>query len=537
MNPSHRYHLLQLLARGGMAEVYLGRMTGAEGFEKSVVIKRMHPHLASDPRIAKMFTDEARLSSHLHHQNLVEVLDVGSGPEGIYLVMELVNGWDLGVLLARALQRGVTFPPHLTAYVGSQVLAGLVHAYKKQVNGKRLVAAHRDVSPSNILLSVEGEVKVADFGIARAESGPGGRETEPGTFKGKVAYASPEQLSGLAVNALSDQFSLGIVLHEMLTGLSPFGDPGNLVEYAQRLGAEHLFPLIGVPDALAQSVRTMLARDPGQRFAAPELAARALAEYLARSQAPANAAELQAFVEGLEPPPPILERRDVSPVAGLENTTVRASFSLEPASDDQAFDYRLINEAIDPAWTPQGPTLDASGKMVAAEPGAKVPARRDTLPEPVGLTTYENVQSLELAERRPNAMASDVPPPPNAYRDAPEKRSPLVRVRTVGFVAGGMALLAAGFVLFPRLQLFEGHTGGLAQGTNGARTYVLQISSQPPGASVRIGGTVVGKTPFISENRYPKEDVEVQVVHAGFKPWKGSLRGSEDVDVMVRLKR
>ncbi|HEX8435765.1 serine/threonine-protein kinase, partial [Archangium sp.] len=219
MNES-RYRLVRPLATGGMAELFLGVARGAEGFEKPVAIKRVLPHLAREPAIAQMFLAEARLATHLQHQNIASVYDVGSGPEGLFLVMELVNGWDVGVLLRHAYRRDQHFPPHLVAFIGAQVLAGLVHAYRRMHAGRPVLTAHRDVSPSNLLISREGEVKVTDFGIARMEGVSVG--TQPGTFKGKLPYSAPEVLQGEPATAASDQFALGVVLHELLSGRHPF---------------------------------------------------------------------------------------------------------------------------------------------------------------------------------------------------------------------------------------------------------------------------------------------------------------------------
>ncbi|MCY1075687.1 serine/threonine protein kinase [Archangium lansingense] len=138
-----RYRLLTALASGGMAEFFLGVARGAEGFSRKVAIKRMLPQLAQNPLIAQMFLAEARLATHLQHQNIATVYDVGQGPEGLFLVMELVEGWDLGVLLRHAQARGVRFPPHLVAFIATQVLAGLAHAYRRRGDGRQVVAAHR----------------------------------------------------------------------------------------------------------------------------------------------------------------------------------------------------------------------------------------------------------------------------------------------------------------------------------------------------------------------------------------------------------
>ncbi len=125
-----RYRLIRPLAAGGMAELFLGYARGAEGFEKPVAIKRVLPHLARDPAIARMFVAEAQLATHLQHQNIATVHDVGQGPEGLFLVMELVDGWDLGVLLRTATRQGRRFPPHLAAFIVLQALSGLTHAYR-----------------------------------------------------------------------------------------------------------------------------------------------------------------------------------------------------------------------------------------------------------------------------------------------------------------------------------------------------------------------------------------------------------------------
>ncbi|MFP2912114.1 serine/threonine-protein kinase, partial [Pyxidicoccus sp. 3LFB2] len=275
-----RYRLVRPLATGGMAELFLG-VARTEGFERTVAIKRVLPQLAQEPDIARMFLAEARLSMLLQHQNIATVYDVGHGPGGLFLVMELVDGWDLGVLLRNAARQGVRFPPHLAAFVVLQALAGLSHAYRKMHEGRPVMAAHRDVSPSNILVSREGEVKVTDFGIARLE---GASFTEPGVFKGKEAYSAPEVLQGAPANALSDQFALGIVFHELLTGRHPFHDVKEPIAVAYAILSREVPPLPpDVPAPLAEAVLRMMARAPEQRFPTPELLGESLARWLARA--------------------------------------------------------------------------------------------------------------------------------------------------------------------------------------------------------------------------------------------------------------
>ncbi|WP_164018643.1 protein kinase domain-containing protein [Pyxidicoccus trucidator] len=347
-----RYRLVRPLATGGMAELFLG-VARTEGFERTVAIKRVLPQLAQEPDIARMFLAEARLSMQLQHQNIATVYDVGHGPGGLFLVMELVDGWDLGVLLRTAARQGQRFPPHLAAFVVVQTLAGLSHAYRKMHDGRPVMVAHRDVSPSNVLVSREGEVKVTDFGIARLE---GASFTEPGVFRGKEAYSAPEVLQGAPANALSDQFSLGIVFHELLTGRHPFHDVKEPMAVAYAILSREVPPLPpDVPAPLAEAVLRMMARAPERRFPTPELLGESLARWLARAGEPATSHALSDFMRQLRLAPTLRELGEAGdePQAGLAQATRPSSpgtFSLE--------------EDAPPETQPGGLALSASGRLV-----------------------------------------------------------------------------------------------------------------------------------------------------------------------------
>ena len=316
-----RYRLLQPLATGGMAELFLGVAKGAEGFERTVAIKRVLPHLAREPGIASMFVAEARLSMLLQHQNIVTVHDVGEGAEGLFLVMELVDGWDLGAILRAVTRQGLRIPPHLAVFIASQAQAGLLHAYRRQSEGRPVMTAHRDVSPSNLLVSREGEVKVTDFGIARLE---GLSRTEPGAFKGKVPYAAPEVLRGEPATALSDQFSLGILLSELLAGQHPFGPAVEPMAVAYAILNHAPASLPGVPASLATLVLRMLSREPEDRFSQPEDVSEALGRWLAQTGEPASSHALATFLRGVRLPPSV---GDLARAAALENAAApSASF-------------------------------------------------------------------------------------------------------------------------------------------------------------------------------------------------------------------
>ena len=189
-----RYHISRKIADGGMAEIFLGTQRGVEGFERPVVLKRILASLLADPQFRNQMIDEAHVAMSLNHSNIVQVLDLGHARGRYFLVLELVEGWDLNQILNRA--RAASFPllPELSLYLVAEVCRALGYAHAKTRDGQPLGIVHRDVSPHNVLVSEQGEVKLTDFGIAKAM---GRREhTGHGVIKGKLAFMSPEQASG-----------------------------------------------------------------------------------------------------------------------------------------------------------------------------------------------------------------------------------------------------------------------------------------------------------------------------------------------------
>jgi eukaryotic-like serine/threonine-protein kinase len=221
-----RYRVLSKIAHGGMAEIFLALQGGAEGFQKPVVLKRILPTLAADPTFVRMLVDEAHIASSLNHSNLVQVLDLGKAGEQYFLVLEFVDGWSLEQVRRRALKAKVKVPLPLALYVVSALCRALAYVHTRSRDGKPLGIVHRDVTPQNVLLSREGEVKLADFGIAKAV---GRREKSvTGVIKGKFAYMSPEQATGLELDGRSDLFSVGTLLYILTTGKKPFDGPTDL---------------------------------------------------------------------------------------------------------------------------------------------------------------------------------------------------------------------------------------------------------------------------------------------------------------------
>ena len=210
-----KYQLLEKIATGGMAEVYRARAFGMAGFEKILVIKRVLDHMAKDQEFVEMFIDEARIAVRLQHVNIVQVFDLGEVEGHYFMAMEYVHGLDLSRLLTRAKNLG-PFPIPLALFVAGEMLKALQFAHQQvDDQGRSMQIVHCDVSPQNVLISYAGEVKILDFGIARAAFQA---DTKHRIVRGKYAYMSPEQVEGKALDGRSDMFSLGIVLYEMLTG-------------------------------------------------------------------------------------------------------------------------------------------------------------------------------------------------------------------------------------------------------------------------------------------------------------------------------
>ncbi|HWM87354.1 MAG TPA: serine/threonine-protein kinase, partial [Kofleriaceae bacterium] len=296
-----RYELVRAIGRGGMAEVFLARRRGAAGIAKRLVVKRMRQDLTSDPRFAELFLREARVATQLSHKNIVTVFDVGRDDEGLFLAMDYVEGPDLAAAIERARERDLRFDPLLAAHIASEVAAGLEYAHRvRDEQGAPLGLVHRDVTPRNILLSLDGEVKVTDFGVAVLH----GDSTEE--RRGTVPYMSPEQARGESVDPRADLFSLGLVLYELLAGRRAHegGDRDTVLALAR---AGEVPPLeADVPPELARVVTraTAVARD--DRYASAremqrELAGWAVGERGRRGQTDPLEHALASFLARVAP--------------------------------------------------------------------------------------------------------------------------------------------------------------------------------------------------------------------------------------------
>jgi phosphate/phosphite/phosphonate ABC transporter binding protein len=329
------FQLLAPIASGGMADIHLARQVGA-AFQRLVVVKLLHPHLARDPEIVQLFLREARLAARIGHANVVQIFDAGDAGDGFYIAMEHVVGVSVSALLRRAGELGEPVPPEVVGELCAQISAGLHAAHELcDESGRPLRIVHRDVSPQNLMVTVDGVVKLLDFGVATAVEGDA--ITRSGQLRGKIAYLSPEQCRGEELDRRSDLFALGIVLYELATGARLF-----------RRATDHLtFQAIledPIPDA--RSVRPTL----------PEPIARliALALRRPRDERIATAAELEQMA-----------RIALTELGVATSPATLARFLGDRHRADLDEKQRLVRQAIAGVAAP--PRADAQTVTVAGE--------------------------------------------------------------------------------------------------------------------------------------------------------------------------
>ncbi|MBU0553961.1 serine/threonine protein kinase [Myxococcota bacterium] len=328
-----RYTLLRRLAEGGMGSVYLAEIQGAANFTRRVAIKRILPHLARDPAFLSKFIDEANLMVQLHHGNIIGVQELADADGELYIVMDYLPGRDLKAVTRALRQSQRLMPPDLAAWIIAEVCAGLDYAHlKTDEQGRPLHIVHRDVSPSNILLGADGEVKVADFGIAQARGGL--HKSVTGALQGKFVYMSPEQAEGQPLNARSDVFSAGLILYELLSNTRPFAGESETdilrrVRAGVHQGPEALRP--GLDPGLSALVMRALAYRPEDRFESAGVMRRALLRYLAEAHSEADARALSGFLHTLFPEGVVPEASPPTPLS-MDDALLLQLNGLTPSS-------------------------------------------------------------------------------------------------------------------------------------------------------------------------------------------------------------
>jgi hypothetical protein len=381
-----QYELLELIAVGGMAEVFKGRVVAAEGFEKLVAIKRILPDLAEDERFVKMLLTEARIHSALSHRNIVQIHDLGISEDGQYfIVLEYVEGYDLRIIIDQLAAEREIVPEVLSLHIASELAQGLHFAHElRGSDGQPMGLIHRDVTPSNVLISLAGEVKLSDFGLAKRRHD----RSVVGSLKGNLSYMSPEQAQQAPLDRRTDIFSLGAVLFEMLTGRRLREITNEVAAWSQV--ASGVVPKVrslrpDLPPAVEALLDRALAPDPNQRFPDAGAFGTAIRQALAQMNVPVGASDLGALLGLVKPP-----RRARSLM--MERSKV---IRLGPEA-------RALSEAFAAPATPA---------PIVRAPGTTPP--RATAPR----VTASAAQAI--------AVDPDATPPPPATTPRPRGRTPL----------------------------------------------------------------------------------------------------------------
>ncbi len=297
---NQQYRVLERLAAGGMAEVFLAERVGLEGFKKRVAIKRVLPHLSQKTRFIAMFLDEARVSAYLTHSNVAQVFDIGVGENAYFIVMEYVEGSDLKSVMEYMRKTGRSFPVEVAAHIAEKMCEGLSYAHEaKTPEGEPLCIVHRDVSPPNVLITKYGEVKIVDFGLAKATSQL--EKSDPGIVKGKFGYLSPEAAQGIEVDARADVFATGIILWELLAQKRLFlgENDARTVMQVRAAAIPSLAPINkDVPPELERILHRALAKDPDKRYASARDMGRELTTFLYKYGKPVSAHDVADLVRG-----------------------------------------------------------------------------------------------------------------------------------------------------------------------------------------------------------------------------------------------
>lgn len=314
-----KYLLLDQIAVGGMAELYRAMITGVQGFEKLIAVKKILPHLTIEEELVNSFIDEAKLAALLHHQNIVQIYDFGSVEKAYFIAMEYLFGKDLRGVTNKARQEKLPLSLEYALYIVSRVASGLHYAHNlKDFQGKPLNIIHRDISPQNIFITYEGDVKIVDFGIAKAATQS--TMTQVGMIKGKVAYMSPEQADGKAIDYRSDIFSLGIILYELVTGEKMFH--GDTMQILSKVRSAEFAPpeevIKDVPDKLYEILNQALAKDPEKRYSSCNQMLSDLEEAMYAFSKRPTARGLSEYMKDLFKGEIAEEERTMSALAGLD---------------------------------------------------------------------------------------------------------------------------------------------------------------------------------------------------------------------------
>jgi len=542
MAAQKKFETLELIAKGGMAEVYRARTVGAEGFAKDVCVKKILPHLTQDDQFVSMFVNEAKLAATLSFANIVQVHDLCVSDEREYfIVMEYVHGKDVSDIIRASQLAGKEIPAALAVYIARETLKGLHYAHTKTDHeGAPLNIIHRDVSPQNVLVSFGGEVKLTDFGIAKASSSM--NKTAVGILKGKYGYMSPEQARGEPLDARSDLFCLGIVLYEMLVGERCFAGASdfstlNLMREAVVTAPTKINKT--VPPGLEAIVLKSLSREPKARYQDGLEFEAALAAFAFETKNEARAPDVARYLKGLfagsEGKKPA-EATGVLALSSIASAPKRPAPEKERPKKDKAAEATEEAKVVPPTANIRSAPEEKNGevkkerKPARLKPGPEVAAAPAASPAPAPEKISAKDAKKKAAENKRPIARRDLRPGLSkliAEGRGPGRRRNLVIAASVTLLAG----LAGGLIGLRQ-------TSAMAEQTtlrelelqdrpaiSGEKTATVYIVSDPPGATVWLDRSKLATlTPLVVERPHDSEEHSLEIGIEGQSTVKRSLR-------------
>ena len=538
-----KFEILEMIAKGGMAEVYRAKTVGLEGFAKELCVKKILPHLTEDQNFVTMFINEAKLAATLSYANIVSVHDLCvSADKEYFIVMEYVHGKDLSDMIRAAQLAGKEIPPEIASFIGREVAKGLHYAHTKaDTAGAPLNIIHRDISPQNVLCSFMGEVKITDFGIAKAASIS--NKTAVGILKGKYGYMSPEQARGQPLDHRSDVFNLGIVLYEMLVGERCFAGASdystlNLMREAVVTPPSKVNR--SVPADLEQIVLTALARDVKNRYQDALEIESALAKY----DSEASATDLARFMKELFASP---EENPAARSTGVLNLSsvvgpapvpppAEAPKPKQSAKDDAPAEAKPAKpKASQPAPPEPEPKskVDApveEESVPAADPDVVKKARKPARLKPAPADDKKQ-KKAEAAKNRKPVGRKDLKPGLTDLRALKRsgRRVRVAKVAAIVLVAGAAGVVLGRFraqhqseeSVFRQMELATLDPAKIEAGI------AIVVQTQPPGAAVWLDGNRLAQsTPLAVNREASKAKHEIELTLDGHQ----SVRKTFDVE-------
>jgi serine/threonine protein kinase len=547
--PYGKYYLLERVNVGGMAEVFKAKAVGVEGFEKLVAIKRILPNIAEDEEFIGMFIDEAKIAVLLSHANIAQVFDLGRIEDTYFIAMEYVHGKDLRSIFERLRKRGEIMPISAACYTLIQVCEGLEYAHrKKDENGRDLNIVHRDVSPQNVILSYDGDIKIIDFGIAKAATKAS--KTQAGILKGKFGYMSPEQVRGLPVDRRSDIFAIGTILYEVVTGERLFYADSDFATLEKVRNVDILPPSSynrNVPPLLEAIILKALSKDPDDRYQYAHEMGEDIQRFLVQNTMFYTRRDLGNFMKalfsddidkesriqpefrdaGLTSVPPPLPRSSATQPTFPPRSPLQSVPPLPQSGLPTDSAIGGVNQGL--SGIPQG--RDQSLELAIAEGVKKAEGEAAASPTDAASSALQpSSDATPTGKRSRSFIGTGVKDPHKYYNSVTDARRRLPFMRTnLGKILVGLAVLS---VLLPLvLHLVKIQAAQPEPGT-------LFIQVTPADSEISVDNVVVShSSPYVLGGVEPGKH-ELKVTREGYSPYSAvvEVRSGEDTSRTVMLE-